>query len=1123
MANKSRNLYRGILIPDGDMSRVWEAETTVDEAGNRAGIPSTDSKTEMVLEASGHQDDSGEGRKLEVLSLRGGYPGPGEAGYGWRQSAESVQDWRGWDVPAAIASWQNVDYNTNSDFNLHPDLINITRVDGSDYMLTAYEFVSGSNIRVALRKRVGDTWGAQTIAYVETGYVTGRYLHPTLLSLPTGRVLLFNVVYDHLNSIAQIQMQYSDDEGATWTVGADYTLPEPISTVTQEVKKIRCAFKDGQILLVAHVTDTSTPNDDLIVQFASDDFGTSFLKVFEFSGIDGPNSGGLPDVAASGGFFIVTWITKDGLRPAVNRLGSAYEPLIPTTLYLPVIVDPWASLLGTGQSMFGSLTIAADRDGVVYIFGTAEPDAQGIGLVIRSYDGGENWSGVGAGAGGSFALGRWWGIGSPATGGPSVQPIDYTAEFHRGRAVIVHRYQNVATQDPVGRNSLCFFYLGGFTTVCLPGLELFKRDVKRVGLPVTWVPFALPTVGIWTFSTVGAGIVEQIQSPGVLRLSCPVGSRKHYIISPAEGSTSGTVRFQDGFLGRFTCATIAAPSLQMLYARVWTSSGGGIFGELRILLRDNQIEIQDGVTSAILAAVPNAVNDIKQIFWGVRGLTDGDNATGAECAVWVRDWDVNEDRVWTLVYQGPLTIAGGGTTSFVHWGDREVPPPSDVLWNEFHVTYGKQTAGQLFPFVGYHIAQGQANPDDLFPRNYSTVPLYVDSDTRIAAIDGPTFEGDTWEIDVRHLQDKNNALCTVSPSPAKTWRSKTASAGDTIAFQRNPDGEDAYGANDIYAIHFRNINFKRAQLQVKRAGSWVNVGTINFFLEYNFRRYGHSIKPVGEGDAFYAYYNEFKGLKFEFNPDSQSSEVATILRNSEGMAYNTNNTKPSTVFLDPDTFDHTTAPNFGTAHIWFKDMTYIIHGAVGASAIEGIRLQLCNTGTLPPEGYYEAGVICPGPVAIFGWDYSRERNLQKRPNVDLQTLRDGTRHAYKSGETRSRVRFSWASGVDVSQLRDEWTAPDGPDYVRTSGGLGNGEALRQDGPLLSWGLIDRLEGSITPIVYLPRIVYSQRGNPIVDPRQKDRGSIYGRLVSPIILETVVGDEEETEVYRVNTIVIEEEV
>ncbi len=41
--------------------------------------------------------------------------------------------------------------------------------------------------------------------------------------------------------------------------------------------------------------------------------------------------------------------------------------------------------------------------------------------------------------------------------------------------------------------------------------------------------------------------------------------------------------------------------------------------------------------------------------------------------------------------------------------------------------------------------------------------------------------------------------------------------------------------------------------------------------------------------------------------------------------------------------------------------------------------------------------------------------------------------------------------------------------------------------------------------------------------QRARGAIYGRLTSPVRLESVLGEEESSEVMRVATVTIEEEV
>ena len=1011
-------------------------------------------------------------------------------------------------------------------------------------MRVVYEFSSGGNARVATRKRVGDVWGAETIIHTEAA--AGSFLlHPTLLKLPSGRLLVFYLVYDTEivgNPVAQLQMKYSDDEGSTWITGARYALTDPLNTAIHQIERVRCAYKDGQILVVMHSKNQTAAFEDVLLQFASDDLGTTFILVSEFSGVNIDNAGGDPDITVIDGVFVVAWIRRAAPfnQPTAQRLGSAYEALIPTNTFISVLTGFDSAASAGNNFLAGELSISADDDGVLYLFVTKNPTTEGLAIVARNFEGasliggpgsGSGWQGVGKGGTTSPEFCRWWGADYEGNGFPGVQPIGYTAEFHRGRAVVVHRYQNQGSQTPTGQNSLCFFYLGGYSTVTFPGLELFRNDTERVGLPVSWVPFGMPIAGehgCWIRNVFGfPPLIEGIFSPGRLHLQTPAGGRVHYQITPGEGTANDQVLFRDGFIGRFTYEVAGDPSLQMLWARVWTAAGGANYCQVNINITETSVTVEDGAVGGVLGTIPNGVGQKRQIFWAIRGTEIQDNPTGGECAVWWREWDVNEDRVWNLLYQGPLGIVNGGTTSFVHWGDREIAVPGNQYWYECHVCCGRQVVPPFYSFVGRHLAQGQINPDDLFPRTYSAAPLYVDSDTRIAAIDGPTFEADEWEITTRHLQGTENVFASVSPSPAKSWRSKTATAGDTIAFQRNPDTQDAWAANDIYAIHFENVNFKRAQLQIKTGGAWVNVVNISFYREFEFERNGHSIRPLSEdGDSFYAYYNEFKGLKFEMNPDPiiGSPIVSTVLRNSEGMAYAGTNAKPATLFLDPDTFDAATAPTTGRAHLWFRTMTVILNHPTFSQPFEGIRLQLCNTGTLPPEGYFEAGSIVPGPVAVFGWDYSRERNLTKTPNVELITLRDGTRHAYKAGEERRRVRFSWAEGVDVSQLRREYTLPDSPDYVRAAGGGGAGPvALRQDGPLLMWGLLNRIDGPGLPVVYIPRIKFYDRSDPMFDPRQFTRGAIYGRTITPITLETVVGSEETDEVYRVNTVTIEEEI
>jgi hypothetical protein len=642
---------------------------------------------------------------------------------------------------------------------------------------------------------------------------------------------------------------------------------------------------------------------------------------------------------------------------------------------------------------------------------------------------------------------------------------------------------------------------------------------------------------MWTGVTSGAGAsIEEIATDGYLRLQTPHLMGRYYEIIVPVGGGESEVDFTDGFYGRFVFdqnpAAGGLPSLQEVKVRL--SDGATASCMLTLRLGNAFFRVVDGISGAILATVPyqEGIDTSKwEIFWAVVGTTTGGGAPvlGAEYCVWRRTSDdtiggdrvglEGPDRTFGLVSQGSLTLLlMPPFDSFVRWGAQDTTTTSDVAWYAFNLCYGHTLSGA--PLTGEHLAQGQDNPEDLFPRSYAAAPLFVDANTRIAAVDGPTFEQDTWSIDTRFLDAADNVIPSVSPSPAKIWRSKTAAAGDTIAFQRNADGENAFPLNCLYGVHFQNVNFKRARIETKIGAGWVSAGDCELFEAFQYERRGHTLHIAnGLSQKMYCYYNEFAGCRFEFSPDGVNSQVATILRNSEGMSYSGAAPKTTTIALDPSTFNTATAPVTGIGHIWFPSVTFLFEGLVNARFV-GVRAVLCPTGTLPPEGFYEAGIIAPGPVGVFGWDYSRERAITKTPNVELLTLRDDTRHAYQAGGRRKKVAFSWAEGVDETQLRLSVSAPIANiDYVTTSTG-GAPMALRQDGPFFMWGLMDRLDGPVIPVVYIPRIKFDERTR--CDPRQNNRGAIYSRLTTPITLEQVVGDEETSEVYRVNSVTFEEE-
>jgi hypothetical protein len=119
---------------------------------------------------------------------------------------------------------------------------------------------------------------------------------------------------------------------------------------------------------------------------------------------------------------------------------------------------------------------------------------------------------------------------------------------------------------------------------------------------------------------------------------------------------------------------------------------------------------------------------------------------------------------------------------------------------------------------------------------------------------------------------------------------------------------------------------------------------------------------------------------------------------------------------------------------------------------------------------------------------------------------------------RRSVELGWVDGVDMMQVLGD--SPD-PDYIKaTSTGGALPVALRRDSPLLVQELTAALEGPNAMVCYLPEI---SKGTPDTVQTVVYSRSLYGRVVSPINLETVQGTEEEDEVVRLASLLIEQEV
>ena len=119
-----------------------------------------------------------------------------------------------------------------------------------------------------------------------------------------------------------------------------------------------------------------------------------------------------------------------------------------------------------------------------------------------------------------------------------------------------------------------------------------------------------------------------------------------------------------------------------------------------------------------------------------------------------------------------------------------------------------------------------------------------------------------------------------------------------------------------------------------------------------------------------------------------------------------------------------------------------------------------------------------------------------------------------------RYVLSVSDPVDMSNIQ---LSNPSPDYILgTSTAGADPFGARVSTPWTLEGLVELTDGSAKPVVYLPLIPMGSPGN---DTSQmiEASASCYGRIVSAYRADGVVGDEMTSEVLRVSSVTIEEEI
>lgn len=1080
----SRSAYPGLVVPDPRWRYADSFDATnssLTQAGPIPGIPEPQGDTAAVLESSGTM---AAGLSLRVRSVRGGTPELGGASGAWRYEGDT--GWRGWNPPTIATGWECLDFTTTASQWLYPHAV---RLAGEIVLVACQK--AGTTLTV-WRRTLAGAWSEVTVATHGT-YTYGG--HPCLVVMPSGRVVLYAWWED--GAANNVRAYYSDDDGATWSLGSRGVLPADVTTgggVTP--RRLRAAHRAGQVLLVAGLTDTGTTYDHILRQYASSDGGNTFALVETWTGTTTDTHAAFHDVVATADRFVVGYLRYTGatVSPMVRRVSNAYTALSSAEAVGAYGTTAFAWGTNTAgvpdyTATGGDYAMALDEDGAIYALGR---DHGGAGtyrecVTIRSTDGGATWTAMGTSSAASGNA-TWWNHRDTTT-----YPMGFCAVAQSGRLLVPHvTTADGTTTDP----SLSVVYLGGYSTVTMPGSQLSAYADKRASWERTWWAMTTPDAAgsIWsTASSSGASTVSLTQTG--LRVEGGVGDAQVYENSPTSTFAQGLAADLDVKVDGGTA-----------FLALRLGAAGPTTYSVRVAVSGTAIVLRDLEAGADIATVTTTA--------GASGvqirLAVGDD----KCAAWYRAAGSvqGSDHNWIAIGSSTnLTDAGSGTTNRIQWGTLS-GSGTDCRFRLAHFHMGAYTGT-----ASERLANGQSNPADLLGREFGPGSVHLDGGTRVRMLRGPAQRGDIWNIDTDYLYPVRNLWPEVAPSPDAGLRT-TGTAQTDIVWIVDPETEEASQLlGPLRALVILGANWRTGQIDVQSgAGTWSTAVSLDLALQtsINYLRAGSVVTvDTGASTTSAGYFADHELAGGTFKASGGSPAYRRIQTNRGGALTNSTTQRARLVLEAADAAD----PSSGSAgELWSPCCVAIWPSTTD---VKRIRLRIASQTTA--DGDLRIGQLLFGTFVPFGHRYSRGRVITTTPNTEVTTTRGGQRRSAVLGKARRTVDVAWTEGVDVSQTRASTPTPD---YVLPYTGATEPMAAPSETPEMLAGLVARLNGAASLVAYVGR--HTLPGSATATQYLRPSRVVYGRITSPVRTEHVAGREEFTspgEVLTVSTFGIEEEV
>lgn len=1062
----------GAPLPDGTTVSLVANE----EAGPRVGgfVPVRDTPTTLV--SSGTLDASIPDVTVSTV-LAGGV---GTATWGWTPDGGSAMYW---DPPASVSGFELIDHALTS-LRFQNGITGVRRPDTG--LLLA---VASDSISVALDCYIQDLRGKWSSSTVVADYAP----HSCVIAVPNGSAWRYLCLYMQGSASAVgVRMSYSDDDGATWSVGSTRGMRGDTYTES-ELVRIRAAYLNGKILLLVYYRPGT--GTDTIDQWVSTDGGGTFTRVETFS----TDLRAYPDCYAYNGAIYVAYLKYESGRtgadifPGVRILTDAAQPLSAAGAGLSDVVPEdagWPMEWGTqtaGEFTAGECAIVVDDDGVVYVYGLDYAGTrEGI---CRLYKDGA-WQDPYI-SGHSSPVGVCWWSGQDT----STHPRNLYAVPERGRVAMLH----TAAGNPVNPDASLFVaMLGGWSDVCMPQDDDYDDGLGVAGWERIWLPYDEPEVigATWTRTLTGTATAA-LGSLG-LTLTTGVGESLYYTAAPAMGGLydSNGVLFEvhvDVGSGTFTQqVTISNGANDFTFSLAVTTT--------TIVLRDvnagtNLVTVN---TTAQQSGIALRIHAYATSYAGNNGAVKAWYRTDGPWAGGVVNYGPRQYRDWTVIGTGAYTgrTRGAAAAASVSWGFSAITGAATVRMVAF--TDGQYVASTT-PATNGRLLTGPA------------APLHLTGGLRMHATSGPTVYGDTWTHTLAYDYAVEHVDPVLHPSPRVRHRSTTMAQPIDLTWTTDV----GWQAGDPLAVLILGANWRTATLYRDPLGASAVCSIDLGVTGLGFVRSRDQIVPAaGANLGFFAHEGSLVGATLDINA---AGVYRKIRHNRAGawMATGAADTYPS-VRATLEEYDPADAAS-GTLDLWMPGGLFIV---TDMAATDTLMLRIDAQDTA--DGYIETGTVFIGRPHVLR-QYARGRSRVWTPNAEMTTLATGARMARRRGPPRRSVELAWTDAIDETNVSTGSTTPDHYTLGYTSAPAVGAPAAT---PMTIAGILAGMDGARVPLVYLPAFkqpaaaLASSTPYVELDPT----AYLYGRITSESWrTDAVLGSEHASELTQGGALVIEEEV